>query len=162
MSKQRLRELYNEIEKNEFRTKGIDKDKYTELLYELADRLYYELNNDPKYSYAKEMIHDFNWAIRNLKLHHIDLCLKSIREYISYDRITYFFTYYDGVNIYSSMNRLRDYVFFNGKYYPQFSVYELNNIIKEIEEYRELNPNAKHIEESIYSLAKLNYYKNML
>ena len=141
---------------------------YIALLYKLSDA-FYECIKNTIYSNAQNMLHDFNSAIFNLIYYadkkdiicHIERCIGIIHRFISTGVIPIYYTYYTGVSILKSKNRLTVYVFDDtiNKYIPRYSEMEVSDFIAEIEDYKYHNGIFGN-EYSPYSKTAYDYFVN--
>jgi hypothetical protein len=91
---------------------------------------------------------------------HIERCIMIIHKVILTDTFDEYYTYYTGCNICKSVDRLRRYIFKNGKWRGIYTEKELEDVIKEIEDVHKKEERVPEF--GIYSLRNLEYYKEKL
>lgn len=170
---EKIKELHSAIHLHPFR-KNLDPQYYTSyhsLNYQLSE----EFDNFDIAKKMKGFIHSYRSALSHIKYSykypevndipfgdlnsHIESCIQTIHQFILFEEIEYYYTFYTGVNIRKSESRRNKYLLqADGTYQIEYNVKEIENIIKEIEEFQKNNGKDSYL----YKDEDLNYFKELL
>ena len=149
-----LTELHDAIKIHPYRLSFEDKyfDSYKKLCFQLLEEFFSKIEsseeyvssgtNKPSWKFYPGFYHDFSWSISNLHsnkdaLIHFEICLGIVHIFIDTNSIPVYYTYYSGSNILKAMSRRRKIIYDDNLkcYSSTFSEEELNECIKEIEDF---------------------------
>jgi hypothetical protein len=168
---EKLRTLHDDIKNHPWRINNNSNPvylaDYRKLLYDFLDTFYQESKKTIYYEKFRNggFYHDFRRAIGYIgeehnwwAIDHVDRCIQYIHMFLNTGKFNKYATFYDGCHNYKSAYSLRIYEWDDIKqnYFPIYKKDELDNIIKEIEEYK--TTNGKFADRGLYSEIFYNNY----